>query len=57
MLLDALEAHAGALGDAARACGISTSQLVKALCADKEVRAAADALRARFDLGPLRQAR
>lgn len=51
---DALEAASGALGDAARATGLSTSQLAKLLCADKEVHQAANQLRARFEQGPIR---
>ncbi len=54
VLLDALASSAGDPGAAARACGISTTQLVKALLAHKEVRVAADALRREHGLKPLR---
>lgn len=51
--LDALDVHAGALAQAAASIGLSSSQLAKLLTADKEVRQAADALRARHGLGTL----
>jgi hypothetical protein len=51
--LDALDANAGSLAQAAAAIGLSSSQLAKLLTADKEVRQGADALRARHGLGPL----
>lgn len=52
--LDALAAAGGDLAPAAEALAVSTSQLAKLLCADKEVRAAADALRAAAGRTPLR---
>lgn len=55
VLLDALAEHAGSPAAAARAHALSTSQAVRALCADKEVRAAADAIRAAHGRPPLRQ--
>jgi len=54
VLLDALAVADGDLRAAAEACSVSTSQLAKALAADKEVRAAADALRAAAGLPPMR---
>jgi hypothetical protein len=54
VLLDALAAAAGALPVAATACGISTSQLARALCAESAVRVAADAIRAAAGHGPVR---
>ncbi len=52
--LDALVLAEGRLGTAAAALGVSTSQLTRLLVADKEVRQAADALRAQHGHGPLR---
>jgi protein subunit release factor B len=52
--LDALEAAAGSLAEAARATGLSSSQFAKLLCADKEVHQAANQLRERFAQGPIR---
>jgi hypothetical protein len=49
--LDALAAQTGNLAGAAAEMGCSTSQLAKLLCADKEVRQAADALRAQHGQG------
>lgn len=49
--LDALARQAGNLAAAAAELGCSASQLAKLLYADKEVRAAADALRAAHGLG------
>lgn len=51
--LDALAAARGSLAEAGAALGISTSQLARLLCADGEVRAAANALRAEHGAGPL----
>ncbi len=51
--LDALAAHAGGLAETAADLGCSTSQLARLLCADKEVRQAADAVRAQHGLGRL----
>ena len=53
-LLDALDAHHGRLAPAAAALGISSSQLVRVLHADKQVRQAANALRADHGQGVLR---
>jgi len=53
-LFDQLERDRGSLAACARHFGSSSSQMTRVLQADKEVRQAADALRARFDLGPLR---
>lgn len=53
-LLDALHAHGGELRPAAAACGLSTTQLARALAADREARAAADAIRAAAGLSALR---
>ena len=52
--LDALEAASGAVAEAADALGVSTTQLAKLLVADRDARAAADALRARHGLAPLK---
>ena len=54
LMLDALRAAAGHLPEAARAVGVSTTQLVKLLVADGEVRRAADDLRAGFGCGPVK---
>jgi hypothetical protein len=54
VLLDALAAHAGELKPAAAACGLSTSQLARALTADPPVRRAAEALRSAHGLSRLR---
>lgn len=54
VLLDALAAAGGDLHAAAAVCAISSSQLLKALCADQPVRAAADAIRFRAALPRLR---
>ena len=51
--LDALARAEGQLAPAAHALGVSTTQLARLLTADKEVRAAADALRAQHGHGPL----
>lgn len=53
-LLDALDAHHGRLASAAAALGLSSSQLVRVLHADKQVRQAADALRVGHGQGVLR---
>ncbi len=45
VLLDALDACAGELKPAAQRCGLSPTQLARALCADQSVRAAANRLR------------
>ena len=52
--LDALAAAVGALPAAALALGISSSQLVKLLVADKEVHQAANRIRAEHALGAVR---
>ncbi len=52
--LDALDAAAGSLPAAGAALGVSSTQLVKLLTADKEVRQAADRLRARHGCSVLR---
>ncbi|MFW5859843.1 MAG: peptide chain release factor-like protein [Planctomycetota bacterium] len=52
--LDALAQAEGRLGPAAAGLDLSTSQLTRLLVADKEVRQAADALRAQHGHGPLR---
>jgi protein subunit release factor B len=54
VVLDALEAKAGSLAEAAVVLGSSSSQLAKLLTADKEVHQATNALRARFGQGPVR---
>lgn len=51
--LDALAEAEGQLAPAARALAVSTTQLARLLTADKEVRAAADAVRAAHGHGPL----
>ena len=51
--LDALDSHAGSLAGAAEGLGVSSSQLARLLTADKEVHAAANALRARHGQGAL----
>ncbi len=53
VVLDALDAHAGSLSATAEALGVSSSQLAKLLTADKEVHAAANALRARHGQGAI----
>lgn len=53
VVLDELAQHAGSLVAVAEALACSTSQLAKLLCADKEVRHAADALRAAHGLGKI----
>jgi hypothetical protein len=52
--LDALEHQAGDLAAAAAGLAVSSSQLAKLLTADKEVHAAANALRARHGQGSIR---
>lgn len=54
VMLDALAAADGSLAEAARRCALSTTQLARALAADREVRAAADAIRAAQGLSRLR---
>jgi hypothetical protein len=54
VLLDALESAEGRLGAVAADLDLSSTQVVKALAADKEVLAAANACRARHGQGPLR---
>lgn len=49
-LLDALVAAQGSLAEAAAALGLSTTQLAKAFCIDRELHAAADAVRAAHGL-------
>jgi hypothetical protein len=51
--LDALAATGGELVAAAASLGVSSSQLARLLTADKEVRAAADALRRAAGRGPI----
>lgn len=53
VLLDALDRHAGVLSVAAQELTISSSQIAKLLTADKEVHAAANALRARHGHGAI----
>ena len=53
-VLDALDRHAGVLAPAAQELALSSSQLTKLLTADKEVHAAANALRARHGQGTIR---
>lgn len=53
VVLDALDRHAGALSPAAQELQISSSQITKLLTADKEVHAAANALRARHGQGAI----
>ncbi len=52
-VLDAMQQTAGDLAATAALLGISSSQLVKLLTADKEVHQAANGLRARHGHGPL----
>ncbi len=54
--LDALTTRRGALADAARDLGLSTSRLSRILCADKEVMQAANRIRAESDLKPIHPA-
>jgi hypothetical protein len=54
VLLDELERQQGSLAACAQALGLGSTQVAKALCADKEVRLAGDALRARFGLGAMK---
>jgi len=54
VMLDTLVTSAGHLPEAARALGISTTQLVKVLVADGEVRQAVNALRAGYGVGPVK---
>ena len=53
-LLDVLEACGGSIGDAATYLGGSTGQLSKVLTKDTRLKDAANSIRRRFDLGPLR---
>jgi hypothetical protein len=53
VVLDALDRHAGELGATAEDLAVSSSQIAKLLTADKEVHAAANALRARHGLGAI----
>jgi hypothetical protein len=53
-LLDVLDACNGSVGDAASYLGGSTGQLSKVLTKDTRLKDAANAIRRRFDLGPLR---
>ena len=53
-LLDVLDACGGSIGDAATYLGGSTGQLSKVLTKDTRLKDAANAIRRRFDLGPLR---
>lgn len=55
VVLDALEAASGSLPEAASAIGVSTTQLVKLLIADGEVRRAANDLRARFGCAAVKE--
>jgi hypothetical protein len=52
--LDALVAAAGSLSGCGAALGVSASQIAKLLNADKEVLQAANALRSKHGLGPIR---
>lgn len=54
VLLDALLGAGGRLREAAAICGLSPSQLAKALAADPPVRTVAEAIRAGHGLGRLR---
>jgi len=51
--LQTLNRAQGSLAEAALMLGLSTAQLTKALSIDKEIRAAADAIRRQAGLGPL----
>jgi len=51
--LQALGQAQGGMAAAAQALGISTAQLAKLMARDKEIRAAADAIRRQAGLGPL----
>ena len=53
-LLDVLDACNGSIGDAATYLGGSTGQLSKVLTKDTRLKDAANSIRRRFDLGPLR---
>ena len=53
-LLDVLDACGGSIGDAASYLGGSTGQLSKVLTKDTRLKDAANSIRRRFDLGPLR---
>jgi protein subunit release factor B len=53
VVFDALDRHAGSLAAAAEDLGVSSTQLAKLLTADKEVHAAANALRARHGQGAI----
>ena len=52
-LLDVLDAHHGGLAETARAVGISTSNLVSVLKADRHLYAAAGDIRKRHGQGPI----
>jgi hypothetical protein len=52
--LDALAAAKGSLADAARSLGMSSTQFVKLVCADKEVHQAGNRIRAEHGLGGIR---
>jgi hypothetical protein len=54
VLLDALQAAGGEVRAAASVCRLSTTQLIRALCSDQPVRAAADAIRDLASLPRLR---
>jgi hypothetical protein len=53
-LLDVLDACGGSIGDAATYLGGSTGQLSKVLTKETRLKDAANSIRRRFDLGPLR---
>mmetsp|Transcript_2052 Transcript_2052/g.7497 ORF Transcript_2052/g.7497 Transcript_2052/m.7497 type:complete len:240 (+) Transcript_2052:117-836(+) len=53
MLLDVLAAARGSVGDAARYLGASTNQVTKVLASEDELFAAANRIRAGYDLKPL----
>lgn len=57
VLLDALDAAAGQLRPAAETCGISSSQLLKVLAADKQVWQALLQLRERYGLAAVKAPR
>lgn len=57
VLLAALENASGVLAEAAEATALSSSQMVKALMAHKEVAQAANACRQKYGIGPLKHRR
>jgi len=53
LCVQALGRAQGRVAEAAQALGVSTAQLTKVMALDKEIRAAADAIRRQAGLGPL----